>query len=700
MNQPNLCPTCGTTIPSDAPEGICPACALGRGLGVGGETKMASDEAAFRQAEMETLAAAFPQFELLELLGRGGMGEVYKARQKKLGRMVAIKILPEPFGSSDEYTERFLREARSLALLNHPNIVTIYDFGDADGLCYFVMEYIDGVDLRRMIEAKTLTPNEALRIVPQICDALQFAHDAGVVHRDIKPANILIDKLGRVKIADFGLAKLVSKEPKDFTLTGSGDVMGTAEYMAPEQRRAAQGVDHRADIYSLGVVFYEMLTGEVPMGKFEPPSKRVQVDVRLDDVVLRTLEREPDRRYQKVSEVKTSVEEINGTALARAVKPVDSSARTHRFPVPFVILCTAVFVVAWTVALAFWNFRWWGILMSGTLFFAVIYGLVALSRRWFPIVATNWKNDSGFNHTARCLIALAHCIVGYYFVLGGALAIHERLHWRFTYRDIEQFAEKHKGEEYRLVRQLSAYSKEIPNVELTTKSFQWRSGVAFFGPAAPNLGLFPKFGVYLMLGTGFLILANAVNALVGTSLWKIRMDPAWRLTCWPIVTIGIAVAMSWCVHEFSVMIASLGGGSLPYTEEARVNAPLEDVRQRVERALQSERYDETSSSEQSKGRKGFVLGESGEWWIATVPEGKTLGAVAFVNAWMESPFDRWHWRKGGLIASAPQIEVHYISSNQPVETNVRIKITWPNAKPRPSEAELLLSRLISAARSS
>src|ERR1022692_1286078 len=154
-----------------------------------------------------------------------------------------------------------------------------------------------------------------LRIRPlaiQICTALQFAHDEGVVHRDIKPENILITKKGQVKIADFGLAKLLSNAP-DTALTMSQAAMGTMNYMAPEQRQNAQGVDHRADIYSLGVVFYEMLTGEVPMGRFDAPSKKVQIDVRLDEVVLRALEREPARRYQHVSEVKSNVETITSS---------------------------------------------------------------------------------------------------------------------------------------------------------------------------------------------------------------------------------------------------------------------------------------------------------------------------------------------------------------------------------------------------
>src|SRR5262249_17203510 len=159
--------------------------------------------------------------------------------------------------------------------------------------------------------AGKIAPREALAIIPQICDALHFAHAEGIVHRDIKPENVLVDKKGRVKIADFGLAKLLGKTPGELTLTRPQQVMGTPHYMAPEQLEGARDVDHRADIFSLGVVFYELLTGELPLGRFAPPSQKVQVDVRLDEVVLRTLEKEPARRYQQASEVKTDVEKIS-----------------------------------------------------------------------------------------------------------------------------------------------------------------------------------------------------------------------------------------------------------------------------------------------------------------------------------------------------------------------------------------------------
>src|SRR5438046_4632572 len=180
------------------------------------------------------------------------------------------------------------------------------------------MELVHGVNLRQLEQSRRLAPTEALGIVPKICEALQYAHEEGIVHRDIKPGNILLDKKGRVKIADLGLAKLLDTEAIDFTLTRSQQVMGTPHYMAPEQIEKPQFVDHRADIYSLGVVFYEMLTGELPLGRFAAPSQKVQVDVRLDEVVLRSLEKEPERRYQQASQVKSDVESVAGVVEKRS----------------------------------------------------------------------------------------------------------------------------------------------------------------------------------------------------------------------------------------------------------------------------------------------------------------------------------------------------------------------------------------------
>jgi len=301
MSESLRCPQCAAEIPPNAPAGLCPKCLFQAGLesqsGVAA-TQPSPVAAGFVPPSLAEMAQKFPQLEILELLGKGGMGAVYKARQPGLDRLVAVKVLPPEVGQDPAFAERFTREARSLARLSHPNIVAVYDFGQASGLYFFIMEYVDGVNLRQAIRTGSVSPKETLSIVPQICDALQFAHDEGIVHRDIKPENVLIGKRGRVKIADFGLAKLMGQERVDGNLTGTHQVMGTLRYMAPEQMEGSREVDHRADIYSLGVVFYELLTGEVPMGRFAPPSKKVRIDVRLDEVVLRALEKEPEQRYQ------------------------------------------------------------------------------------------------------------------------------------------------------------------------------------------------------------------------------------------------------------------------------------------------------------------------------------------------------------------------------------------------------------------
>ncbi|MFC1781824.1 serine/threonine-protein kinase [Planctomycetota bacterium] len=182
----------------------------------------------FVPPEPGELAEQFAQLEIVELLGQGGMGAVYKARQRELDRLVALKILPPQVGTTEAFAERFTREARSLAKLNHPHIVTVHDFGrTAKGLYYFIMEFVDGTDLRQAIQSGSIKPIEALAIVPQVCEALQYAHEEGIVHRDIKPENILLDKRGRVRIADFGLAKLLDKPPTAYTLTHAQQKMGT-----------------------------------------------------------------------------------------------------------------------------------------------------------------------------------------------------------------------------------------------------------------------------------------------------------------------------------------------------------------------------------------------------------------------------------------------------------------------------------------
>lgn len=315
------CPRCGAAVPDRSNHKLCPKCLLAAGLEEVGshvtETEAYSHEDSDFGWTRADLEARFPQLEIIGLIGRGGMGAVYQARQKSLDRLVALKVLPRRASRDPSFAERFVREARTMARLNHPHVVTVYEFGEVDELYFFMMEFVDGANLRSLMNEGGLRSTEALSIVSQVCDALQYAHEMGIVHRDIKPENVLIDQRGQVKIADFGLAKILSKPLTDVTLTGVHQIVGTPQYMAPEQMEKPTEVDHRADIYSLGVVFYELLTGELPLGRFPLPSERAGVDADLDDVVLRTLAKEPSLRFQSATEVKTACGAIGqGTAKA------------------------------------------------------------------------------------------------------------------------------------------------------------------------------------------------------------------------------------------------------------------------------------------------------------------------------------------------------------------------------------------------
>jgi tRNA A-37 threonylcarbamoyl transferase component Bud32 len=316
MSTSPTCARCHKPLPAAYdPTRPCPACLLALGLGPLDDEEAAllvhtgSGEAE-PPPEPHELAELFPQLEIIELLGQGGMGAVYRARQTDLDRDVALKILAPRTETEAAFAERFARAARALAKLSHPNLVAVHDFGKSGPHYYIVMELVEGTNLRHLIHQGDLSSRQALEIVEQVCSALQYAHDQGVVHRDIKPENILIDRTGRAKIADFGLAKMTRVDQGAERLTRTQQAMGTPQYMAPEQIEHPLEVDHRADIYSLGVVFYELLTGELPLGRFAPPTRKVQVDVRLDEVVLRALEKEPEQRYQQASEVATDLGEI------------------------------------------------------------------------------------------------------------------------------------------------------------------------------------------------------------------------------------------------------------------------------------------------------------------------------------------------------------------------------------------------------
>jgi tRNA A-37 threonylcarbamoyl transferase component Bud32 len=300
VNEPRTCPLCATALGADGP---CPRCLMEHAAG--GPTPTPVLEPAPSPLE---LAPHFPKYELQVLVGQGGAGAVYRARHVKLDRLVAIKLLRAELSRDPEFAERFEREARALARLDHPGIVRVHDFGEAAGSYFLAMEYVEGASLRDLLGDGRLTAKDVLAFIPQICDALQYAHDQGIVHRDIKPENLLVDLQGRVRIADFGLAKLVAGDDSAAPVTLTRQVLGTPHYMAPEQVSGRGVVDHRADIYSLGVVFYELLTGDLPIGRFGPPSQTDAANRPLDPVVMRSLENDPERRYQRADDVKDGID--------------------------------------------------------------------------------------------------------------------------------------------------------------------------------------------------------------------------------------------------------------------------------------------------------------------------------------------------------------------------------------------------------
>lgn len=257
----------------------------------------------------EELDGLIPGYHFLQFIERGGMGAVYKAVQKSLNRPVAVKLLPQVHRNKESFAERFKREAQALALLNHPHIIAVHDFGETSGgQMYYVMEFVDGMDLQHLLKRDPPEPRQILKIITQVCEALQFAHEHGIVHRDIKPANILIDTRGNVKVADFGLAKIVGPQSVNYTATGM--MIGTPDYIAPEALEQGRDIDHRADIYSLGVMIYELFTGHVPKGVWEPPSIRSGADKGIDAVVSKAMQNNPEKRYQQVCELTQVLEKL------------------------------------------------------------------------------------------------------------------------------------------------------------------------------------------------------------------------------------------------------------------------------------------------------------------------------------------------------------------------------------------------------
>jgi len=285
------------------------------------------------------------------VLGAGGMGTVYRATQLSLGRSVALKLLPESLAQDAQFQTRFQREADILSKLSHPSIVTVFDRGDVDGRPYLTMELVEGTSLREVLRKGSLPQAEALVIVRAILSALEHAHGQGIVHRDIKPENVLLAPGGIVKVADFGLSRLVADD--DVTrLTRTHIALGTYEYMAPEQRERSREADERSDLYATGVVLYEMIAGELPIGAFPPLSRqRGECDKRIDEIIERSLAKDPRHRYQEATQMADAVSAVLEKADYRSARELPTVAEHVDFdPLKFAgrldILATATTVIA------------------------------------------------------------------------------------------------------------------------------------------------------------------------------------------------------------------------------------------------------------------------------------------------------------------------------------------------------------------
>jgi hypothetical protein len=365
------CPKCSAPTTADILlkyGGLCPKCLL-----------------KFTE-EQET--PVFPDFEIIGVIGRGGMGIVYKAVRRSDDRTVALKVLSPRYAAAPEFVERFTREAEALAQLNHPNIVAIHQSGVHDGVPYLVMEHVAGTSLRKEIRSKKLAPQRSIEIASDVCEALQYAHSRGVIHRDIKPENILIGAAGTVKIADFGLAKLTSIDRVRLTLTNA--VMGTPHYMAPEQLEKSRDVDERADLFSLGVVLYEMLTGDLPIGKFKPPSAK-GVDLRMNSIVLDLLERDPEDRVSSAKELRRQLKRMDMRIPLQAPPPEIPAKRPDVFArmATLGILFVAPTVISIVGALIRGELSWMSqVVYPGGLVLAILTAILSgvwlVRMRWRP----------------------------------------------------------------------------------------------------------------------------------------------------------------------------------------------------------------------------------------------------------------------------------------------------------------------------
>src|SRR5882724_4060459 len=337
ISAPRLCPKCGSEIPADAPEGSCPGCLLENGLGLLQDAVIAPRDrstvistkanecASAENVEVNAAAAAghsgkakrsaetlgeLGDYELLEVVGRGGQGVVYRAHQKSLNRTVALKVISLGSWATEAHLKRFRREAEAAARLEHPGIVPIHEVGERDGSCYFSMKFVEGGQLDEVVRRTPMSVRQAAEFIAKVARTVHYAHEHGILHRDIKPGNILLDQKGEPHLTDFGLARLVETES---TMTRTMEVLGTPSYMAPEQAVGNNAaISNVTDVYGLGAVLYQLLTGQPPFAggttyetiklllDTEPRQPRLlnpKIDRDLSTICLKCIEKDPRRRY-------------------------------------------------------------------------------------------------------------------------------------------------------------------------------------------------------------------------------------------------------------------------------------------------------------------------------------------------------------------------------------------------------------------